>query len=39
MIKRNDNGSIYVTILPWVRLIFRNGRYDGWYNPRLNKIL
>lgn len=21
------------------RYIFRNGKYDGWYNPRLNKVV
>ena len=22
-----------------IRLIFRNGKYDGWYHPKLKKVL
>lgn len=39
MIKRNDDGSVYVCLLPWFRLIFRGEVYCGWYNPRLNRII
>lgn len=43
MIKRVANTfgvfSIYICLSPWCRLIFLNGHYDGWYNPRLKKVL
>lgn len=29
----------YFDLLPCVRLIYRNGKYDGWYNPRLKKAV
>lgn len=39
MIKRNEDGSVYVCLTPWFRLIFRKGKFCGWYNPRLNKVV
>lgn len=39
MIKHNENGNTYICITPWCRLIFFEGKYQGWYNPRLNKVL
>lgn len=38
MIKRFGD-TTYVCLSPWFRLIFKNGQYVGWYNPRLNKVL
>lgn len=30
----------YFTIpLVGIRLIFRNGKYDGWYHYKLNKVV
>lgn len=39
MIKRTENDTTYICLTPWFRLIFRNGKYCGWYNPRLKKVL
>lgn len=39
MIKKLSNGTTYVCLLPWFRLIYRDGQYQGWYNPRLNKVI
>lgn len=39
MIKRGLNGTVYVCLTPWFRLIFDCGKYVGWYNPRLNRVI
>ena len=39
MIKRESDGTTYVCLLPCFRLIFKNGQYIGWYNPRLNMVV
>lgn len=34
MLKRDcEDKSITYLCLPGIRLIFRNGKYDGWYRP------
>lgn len=34
MIKRSREGKNTVYLcLPWVRYIFRDGKYIGWYRP------
>ena len=38
IVKRNEN-STYICLTPWFRLIFRNRRFCGWYNPRLKRVL
>ena len=39
MIKRTENNTTYVCLLPWFRLVFRDGKCVGWYNPRLNRVI
>lgn len=34
-----DSTVIYLCLTPWFRLIFRDGKYFGWYNPRLNRVI
>lgn len=40
MIKRSceDRNTIYLCLFG-IRLIFRNGKYDGYYKPKLKKVL
>lgn len=33
-----DESTTYIDLFG-IRIIFRNGRYDGWYNAKLKKIL
>lgn len=30
--------SYYVCLTPWCRLIFEDGKYMGWYNPRTKSV-
>lgn len=39
MIKRCSDGTVYLCLTPWFRLIFRHGHLTGYYNPRLNRVL
>ncbi len=38
MFKRYDD-TLYVCLSPCFRLVFRNGTFIGWYNPRLDQVL
>lgn len=33
-----DTNTLYVCLFGR-RFIFRNGKYDGWYHPNLNKVV
>lgn len=32
--KPEDPAVKYIRLLPTLYLVFREGRYQGWYNPR-----
>lgn len=36
---RENTKRSYIPITPWFRIILENGKYAGWYNPRLKKPL
>ena len=33
-----DSNTEYLCLFG-IRLIYRNGKYDGWYNPKLKRVL
>lgn len=41
MFKRSceDKSTVYLCLLPCLRLIFREGKFVGWYNPRMGEAV